>query len=335
MRFAGILALAVAAVVGASSSAATPPPDLLRTFEPVLLFHGGERWAPEAVESFRADARVEQQTSDGGWREIAARPLPVSNAGCAPRPATGSTSLPAARRRRATADARAHRASGSVPSSTAASCVPPGGGRAGGHCPTEASSSATGSSTSSTTGIRCTSRLWQAHEGRLGERVGRGRRGRAAAARGLQRALLGDGAALERGRETRRDASGGLRRARLARELLHELAELDAVHGVPQVRVRRRDGDADSQLAQGKIVDRTGTAHRLGPAALGGVAPLTVDRARSVSGRHGHASRVAGARASCSGSARRRRRTRRSRRAAARRRRTGRRRRSRRSGSVE
>jgi hypothetical protein len=82
MRFAAVLALLVAAAAGASSSAATPPPDLLRTFEPVLLFHGGERWAPGAVESFRAEARVEQQTSDGGWHVIPARPLPGSNAGC-------------------------------------------------------------------------------------------------------------------------------------------------------------------------------------------------------------------------------------------------------------
>ena len=45
-------------------------------------------------------------------------------------------------------------------------------------------------------------------------------------------------------------------------------AELDEVHGVPQVRDRRRDGDTIAKLAQEQIVDRTGTAHPLGPTGL-------------------------------------------------------------------
>ncbi len=77
-----MLALLAAAAVAASSSAATPPQDLLQTYEPVLLFDASEHWAPEAVESFLADARVEKQVSAGRWQLLPAQPLPVSNAGC-------------------------------------------------------------------------------------------------------------------------------------------------------------------------------------------------------------------------------------------------------------
>ncbi len=56
--------------------------DLLQAYEPVLLFHPGEEWAPEPVESFLADARVEKQVETGSWQATGA-PLPTSNAGCA------------------------------------------------------------------------------------------------------------------------------------------------------------------------------------------------------------------------------------------------------------
>ena len=45
---------------------------------------------------------------------------------------------------------------------------------------------------------------------------------------------------------------------------------------MPQVRDRRRDGDTIAKLAQEQIVDRTGTAHPLGPTGTAGVTPLTV-----------------------------------------------------------
>jgi hypothetical protein len=78
-----LVAVAVAAAAGSSAAA---PTDLLQTYEPVLLFAPGEHWAPEAVESFLADARVEKQVSSGTWQVQPAQPLPVSKAGCTQSP---------------------------------------------------------------------------------------------------------------------------------------------------------------------------------------------------------------------------------------------------------
>jgi len=75
-----ILILGVLAVLcaGAKAPAAV---DLLQTYEPVLYFHSSENWAPEPVESFLADARLEQQAAKGSWKATS-QPLPTSNAGC-------------------------------------------------------------------------------------------------------------------------------------------------------------------------------------------------------------------------------------------------------------
>ncbi len=72
------LLVSVAVLPAGSSRGAV---DLLQTYEPVLLFHPSESWAPEQVETFLADARVEQQVAAGSWK-TAAGPLPTSNTGC-------------------------------------------------------------------------------------------------------------------------------------------------------------------------------------------------------------------------------------------------------------
>jgi hypothetical protein len=72
----------VAAAAVATPAAAPTTPDLLRTYEPVLLFHPDEDWAPERPETFLSSARVERQVARGTWA-AASGPLPTSNSGCA------------------------------------------------------------------------------------------------------------------------------------------------------------------------------------------------------------------------------------------------------------
>jgi hypothetical protein len=69
---------------GPSSRGAAPidPGALLREFEPVLLFHPQEDWAPERAETFVGHARVEKQTARGQWGPVPP-PLPTSTSGCA------------------------------------------------------------------------------------------------------------------------------------------------------------------------------------------------------------------------------------------------------------
>jgi hypothetical protein len=75
-------AAAVAGLAGGAPAADPQAPDLLRTYEPVLLFHADEDWAPERPEGFLAAARVERQIARGSWAAVAG-PLPTSTAGCA------------------------------------------------------------------------------------------------------------------------------------------------------------------------------------------------------------------------------------------------------------
>jgi len=84
MRFVSAAVLvAVLALAGASrlEAAAPTPSDLLRTYEPVLLFHPDEEWAPEPVESYLGLALVERQSPRGVWAAVAP-PLPTSTVGC-------------------------------------------------------------------------------------------------------------------------------------------------------------------------------------------------------------------------------------------------------------
>jgi hypothetical protein len=82
-----VAALVAAAVLAASpsaSGAAAPGTDanaVLARFEPVLLFHPGEDWAPTRPDDFVAHARVERQVARGRWAAVSAT-LPTSTAGC-------------------------------------------------------------------------------------------------------------------------------------------------------------------------------------------------------------------------------------------------------------
>jgi hypothetical protein len=82
MRLA-LLALCVVCV--GARPAAGAPTDLLQTYAPVLYFHASENWAPEKTEAFLGDARVEKQASQGTWRTFGG-PLPTSTAGCTSTP---------------------------------------------------------------------------------------------------------------------------------------------------------------------------------------------------------------------------------------------------------
>ncbi|MDP9286378.1 MAG: hypothetical protein M3P41_15690 [Actinomycetota bacterium] len=77
-----LLAAAAACAGGGAPSAAPQAVDLLRAYEPILLFHPEEDWAPERPEAFLADARLERQVARGSWSAVPG-PLPTSTAGCA------------------------------------------------------------------------------------------------------------------------------------------------------------------------------------------------------------------------------------------------------------
>jgi hypothetical protein len=54
---------------------------LLQSYEPALYFHPSEDWAPEPVETFLTDAHLEKQVAKRSWK-AASQPLPTSNSGC-------------------------------------------------------------------------------------------------------------------------------------------------------------------------------------------------------------------------------------------------------------
>jgi hypothetical protein len=77
-----LVAVVVAAVLGAPTLAGeTGASDLLQRYEPVLLFHPEEDWAPSRVESYLGVARVERQVGKGLWA-LVAPPLPTASIGC-------------------------------------------------------------------------------------------------------------------------------------------------------------------------------------------------------------------------------------------------------------
>jgi hypothetical protein len=77
-----VVAAASAVVAGAHPPAGVPQAvDLLQLYEPVLYFHAQEDWAPERPETFLADARLEHQVAPGVWK-AAPGALPTSKAGC-------------------------------------------------------------------------------------------------------------------------------------------------------------------------------------------------------------------------------------------------------------
>jgi hypothetical protein len=78
--------LCTVATLGVAARAAAPDPaTLLQTYEPVLLFHPGEDWAPKQVESYLNVAKIERETSKGVWTTVPP-PIPTSTAGCARTP---------------------------------------------------------------------------------------------------------------------------------------------------------------------------------------------------------------------------------------------------------
>ena len=81
----GACALALALAGAAPSTRAQEPIDpatLLKRFEPVLLFHPQEDWAPERADAFVSRARVEKQVTRNAWSSVP-KPLPTNTRGCA------------------------------------------------------------------------------------------------------------------------------------------------------------------------------------------------------------------------------------------------------------
>jgi len=79
-----VAAAAAASVVAdaGGTARAIDPAVLLRQYQPVLLFHPDEDWAPERPEAFLSRARVERQIARGTWAAAPA-PLPTTTSGCA------------------------------------------------------------------------------------------------------------------------------------------------------------------------------------------------------------------------------------------------------------
>jgi hypothetical protein len=74
----------LATLVGSDDAGAGTARDqlgLLALYEPVLLFHPDEDWAPQTVDGYLNLAKVERQTTAGTWSPVPA-PIPTSNLGC-------------------------------------------------------------------------------------------------------------------------------------------------------------------------------------------------------------------------------------------------------------
>jgi hypothetical protein len=82
--FALVLMLA-APVTAAQTAGPLDTAALLQTYEPVLLFHPQEDWAPESASAFVGRARVERRDAGGRWSPLPP-PLPTSANGCAVAP---------------------------------------------------------------------------------------------------------------------------------------------------------------------------------------------------------------------------------------------------------
>jgi hypothetical protein len=75
------IAVAGGEAAGGSDAFGSTDAQLLRTYEPVLLFHAEEDWAPQAVESYLERAQLERQVAAGEWAAVPP-PLPTANVGC-------------------------------------------------------------------------------------------------------------------------------------------------------------------------------------------------------------------------------------------------------------
>lgn len=85
MRLLVVLAFALLLTGGGR---AAPTPDqlaLLQTYQPVLLFHPDEDWAPQTVDAYLKGARIERQATPGLWAAVPP-PVPTSTVGCTATP---------------------------------------------------------------------------------------------------------------------------------------------------------------------------------------------------------------------------------------------------------
>ena len=78
---ASVLCLSLAGAVPSRGAAPIDSGALLREFEPILLFHPQEDWAPEKADTFIGHTRVEKQTAHGRWSAVPP-PLPTNTGGC-------------------------------------------------------------------------------------------------------------------------------------------------------------------------------------------------------------------------------------------------------------
>jgi hypothetical protein len=80
----GVVA-AGAANAGATGLTPTERRELLQRFVPILYFHADEVWSPVAVEPFLRAARIERQTAPSRWTRTASG-VPTTTAGCTATP---------------------------------------------------------------------------------------------------------------------------------------------------------------------------------------------------------------------------------------------------------
>ncbi len=72
---AGLLAVGVLAIVP-WALAAPPASALLERYEPILVLHPAERFAPAPVDGFIADSDLKQRTANGSWQTATGVPFP-------------------------------------------------------------------------------------------------------------------------------------------------------------------------------------------------------------------------------------------------------------------
>ena len=79
------LVLAIPCASAARAGNTDDSAQLLARYQPVLLFHAAEDWAPQSVDRYLAQARVERRAANGTWSRVPP-PLPTSTAGCVSSP---------------------------------------------------------------------------------------------------------------------------------------------------------------------------------------------------------------------------------------------------------
>ena len=260
------LCLVLLAVLAFGAGSAPAADDLLQTYEPVLLFHSSENWAPEQVEPFLADARVEQQVAKGKWVTVSG-PLPTSTTGCAFTPCY-RFNLP---------------------------CSLHGGVGCYQKMPVRATEwqqpAIYGRVLTTPTGYllrywifyefddwhSLRNRLWQAHEGDWESiSIGVDKDGSAEFAAYSQHC---SGTVRPWSGVQKRGGSHPVAYVALgshANYFTNQPSSTRFAECLKQQSLTSKAVTRIAQLAQDQIVDRTGTAHPLGPASLPGVTPLTV-----------------------------------------------------------